>query len=149
MLSTVVTTGVLTKPVICTLQTIIHTVEGLLEKEINVGDIFKIGDAIVQATQPRQPCFKLIFRFGNDDIVRQFVDSGYSGVYVRVLKNGHVKTGDTMEIQEKKDSLSIQKVYELLYTGELQKEAVLKAVNDPNIAESCKKDLQKRWGDEL
>ena len=46
-------------------------------------------------------------------------------------------------------SLSIQKVYELLYTSELQKEAVVKAVNDPFLAKSCRKDLLKRWGDNI
>ena len=125
------------------------TVEGLYEDQINIGDIFKIGEAVVQATQPRQPCFKLIFRFANEEIVQQFVNSGFSGVYVRVLENGVVKTGDNVEIIEKKNSLSIQKVYELLYTSELQKEAIIKAVNDPFIAKSCRKDLLKRWGDEI
>lgn len=62
------------------------TVEGLHEAEINIGDVFQIGDAIVQATQPRQPCFKLEFRFNDKEIVRKFVDSAFSGVYVRVLK---------------------------------------------------------------
>jgi MOSC domain-containing protein YiiM len=123
------------------------TVEGLYETQINIGDIFKIGKAVVQATQPRQPCFKLEFRFHNTQIVQQFIDSGFSGVYVRVLENGHVKAGDTMELVDKKDSLSIQKVYELIYTSEFQKEAVEQAVNDPFIATSCRKDLLKRWGD--
>ncbi|HSO85517.1 MAG TPA: MOSC domain-containing protein [Draconibacterium sp.] len=125
------------------------TVEGLHEADVNIGDIFKIGEAVVQATQPRQPCFKLEFRFKNNKIVQQFIDSGFSGVYIRVLEKGNVKAGDLMELVEKKDSLSIQKVYELLYTSEFQKEAVKMAVNDRFIAASCRKDLLKRWGDEL
>jgi MOSC domain-containing protein YiiM len=125
------------------------TVEGMHEAQVNIGDIFKIGEAFVQATQPRQPCFKLEFRFNSDNIVQQFIDAGFPGVYVRVLEKGKVKTGDLMELVDKKDSLSIQKVYELLYTSEFQKDAVKMAVNDPFIAASCKKDLLKRWGDEL
>lgn len=125
------------------------TVKGLHEAKVNIGDIFKIGEAVVQATQPRQPCFKLEFRFHNDKIVQQFIVSGFSGVYVRVLEKGNVKEGDTMHLIERKDSLSIQKVYELVYTSEFQKEAVEQAVNDPFIAASCKKDLLKRWGNEL
>jgi MOSC domain-containing protein YiiM len=125
------------------------TIEGLHEAEINIGDVFKIGEALVQATQPRQPCFKLEFRFNNNQIVRQFIDSCYSGVYVRVLEKGAVKTGDFIELIERKNSLSIQKVYELLYTDKLQKEVISIAVNDPFIAASCRKDLVKRWGDEI
>jgi MOSC domain-containing protein YiiM len=121
------------------------TVEGLDEAEINIGDIFEVGETIVQATQPRQPCFKLEFRFHNNEIVRQFVDSGFAGVYVRVLKTGNVQAGNEMKLIERKNSLSIQKVYELLYASDFQKEAVEMAVNDPNLAASCKRDLMKRW----
>jgi MOSC domain-containing protein YiiM len=81
--------------------------------------------------------------------VQQFIDSGFAGVYVRVLEKGFVKTGDSMELIERKNSLSIKKVYELLYTSEFQKEAVEQAVNNPFIAASCKKDLLKRWGNLL
>uniref|UniRef100_UPI00321746B6 MOSC domain-containing protein n=1 Tax=uncultured Draconibacterium sp. TaxID=1573823 RepID=UPI00321746B6 len=124
------------------------TVEGLHEAEINIGNIYKIGEAVVQATQPRQPCFKLEFRIPDKEIVRKFVQSGYSGVYVRVLEKGQVKAGDTMKLIEQQDSLSIQKVYELLYTREFNP-LVEKAVNAPFIAESCKRDLLKRWGEWL
>lgn len=125
------------------------TVEGLHEAEVNIGDIYKIGEAVIQATQPRQPCFKLEFRFNDRNIVRQFIDSGFAGVYVRVIENGNVKTGDSMELLERKNSLSIQKVYELIYTDKFQKEAVLQAVNNPFIAASCRRDLMKRWGSEI
>ena len=124
------------------------TVEGLHEKEINIGNTYKIGEAVVQVTQPRQPCFKLQFRFNNNNIVRQFVDSGFSGIYVRILKNGHVNPGDSMQLIDKKQSLSIHEVYTLLYADEFD-EKVKEAVNDPLIAESCKRDLMKRWGDYL
>lgn len=123
------------------------SVEGLHEAQINIGDIFKIGEATVQATQPRQPCFKLEFRFNDPGIVKKFIESGFSGVYVRVMQSGFVKTGDTMKLVEKKSSLSIQKVYQLLYTDRFYNEAVEAAVNNPFIAASCRKDLLKRWGE--
>lgn len=124
------------------------TVEGLHEAEVNIGNIYKIGETVVQAAQPRQPCFKLEFRFHDKAIIRKFVDSGFSGVYVRVLEKGRIYVGDKMELLEKKDALSIQKVYELLYSNQFDP-AVKKAINDPFIAASCKRDLLKRWGDEL
>ena len=120
------------------------TVEGLHEAKVNIGDIFKIGEAVVQATQPRQPCFKLEFRFNDREIVRKFVESGFSGVYVRVLEKGSVKAGDSMKLIEKKESLSIQEVYRFIYASEFVRE-ISKAIKDPFIAESCKKDLLKRW----
>ena len=124
------------------------TVEGLHEAEVNIGDIFQVGDAVVQATQPRQPCFKLEFRFHDKTIVRKFVDSGFSGVYVRVLQNGKVKASDTMEYIDKKESVSIQQVYRWIYADEFDPE-VKRAINDQNIATACKKDLLKRWSSYL
>jgi MOSC domain-containing protein YiiM len=124
-------------------------VEGLHENEITVGDIFEIGEAVVQATQPRQPCYKLGIRFQNPKVVKQFVESGFPGVYVRVLKNGMVRTGEKMILKEKSNSISIQKVFELLYTENFQEELLKQALNNPFLAESCRRDLLKRWKDHL
>jgi len=125
------------------------TVEGLNEADIFIGDVFQIGEAKVQVTQPRQPCFKLGVRFGTQKVVRQFIDSGFSGVYFRILKQGQIKSGDEIIRMQKQNAVSIQKVFELLYANQFQKYEVEKALNDPNLAESCRKDLQKRWGEQL
>jgi MOSC domain-containing protein YiiM len=125
------------------------TVEGLQETDVHIGDVFRIGEAVVQATQPRQPCFKLEFRFNDKQIVRKFIDSGFAGVYVRVIEKGQVKIGDSMELIKRKESLTIHKVFELIYTDKVQKEAVQQAINNPFIAASCRRDLLKRWGSEI
>lgn len=125
------------------------TVENLQENEINIGDVFEIGEAVVQATQPRQPCSKLGIRFNDPKVVKQFANSGFSGVYVRVLKNGAVKKGDKMNWVEKTNSISIQKVFELLYTKTFQEEAIKQALNNLFLAESCRRDLLKKWSDHL
>lgn len=127
------------------------TVEGLNEADILVGDVFQIGEVLVQVTQPRQPCFKLGVRFGSQKMIRQFVDSGFPGVYFRIIKEGQVKTGDDFKLLERKseEKISVQKVFELLYTNEFQKEEITKAINNPFLAESCRKDLLKRWNKNL
>jgi MOSC domain-containing protein YiiM len=127
------------------------TVEGLHEANVNIGDTFQIGEAVIQATQPRQPCYKLGIRFGTQKMVKQFVDSGFAGVYVRVLQKGKVKTGDKIVLIDKKDSLSIQKIFKLLYLTDFteEKDNFEKAINDPFIAESCRSDLLKRRGETL
>lgn len=124
------------------------TVEGLNEADIFIGDEFQIGEAWVQVTQPRQPCFKLGVRFDSPKMVRQFIVSGFPGAYFRVLKKGKVKTGDEFQLLEKQadEKISVQKVFELLYTDEFQKDEIMKAINNPFLAQSCRKDLLKRWG---
>jgi len=121
------------------------TVSELDESEIFVGDVFEIGEAIVQATQPRQPCFKLGVRFGTQKMVKQFVESGHSGVYVRVLKNGLVKNGDSFNRIEQTKSMSIREIFKLIYAGNSHIEMAKKAIEINELADSCRKDLMKHY----
>lgn len=74
------------------------TTEGLLEDQVNIGDVFQIGSSEVVVTQPRMPCYKLGVKFGRMGIVRQFMESKLTGIYFRVLKEGDVGAGDTIEL---------------------------------------------------
>lgn len=74
------------------------TTEGLFENEVNIGDEFRIGSAELVVTQPRLPCYKLAVKFGRDDIIKRFLESRLTGFYFRVLKEGAVGAGDSIEI---------------------------------------------------
>jgi MOSC domain-containing protein YiiM len=73
------------------------TTEGLSEANTHIGDHFRVGGAVVTVTQPRTPCYKLGIKFGRDDILKRFLDSGRSGFYLAVLEEGPVQAGDTIE----------------------------------------------------
>ena len=73
------------------------TTEGLFEAGACIGDHFRIGEALVMVTQPRFPCYKLGIRFGRDDILEKFLESGRSGIYFAVLEEGRVTAGDAIE----------------------------------------------------
>jgi MOSC domain-containing protein YiiM len=77
------------------------TVSGLFEDEICVGDILSIGEATVQLTMPRIPCFKFGHKIGHPEILDAFLRSGKSGFYQRVLTEGYVKVGDEIKIIER------------------------------------------------
>ena len=70
------------------------TVEGLTEQDVYVGDRFRIGTAELVATQPRLPCYKLGIKFGRDEMVKRFLDSGRTGTYFSVAREGEVGAGD-------------------------------------------------------
>jgi MOSC domain-containing protein YiiM len=78
------------------------TTEGLMEAEVNVGDVFEIGSSKVIATQPRMPCYKLGVKFRRMDVLKKFLASGRSGIYFKVLEEGEVGAEDSI-IQIKKD----------------------------------------------
>jgi MOSC domain-containing protein YiiM len=74
------------------------TTTGLREEELNIGDRFAIGSVKLMVTQPRLPCYKLGIRFGRSDMVKRFLTSRRTGFYFRVLQEGEVVTGDTLEL---------------------------------------------------
>ncbi len=77
------------------------SVSGLHEDDVCIGDIFRVGTAVVQVSQPRQPCKTLAARLGRADMVQLVKDSGRTGFYLRVLEEGTVKKGDALALKEK------------------------------------------------
>ena len=80
------------------------TFSKLDEEEINVGDIYQLGETTLQASGPRQPCFKLAIRFENPNIIKQFWNTTKSGVYFKVLKTGFVSRNDELTLIDKSNN---------------------------------------------
>jgi MOSC domain-containing protein YiiM len=77
------------------------TIEGLLEDQVRIGDRYRIGTAELVATQPRTPCYKLGVRFGRAEMVKRLHDSGRSGFYFAVAREGALAAGDPIELLER------------------------------------------------
>jgi MOSC domain-containing protein YiiM len=77
------------------------TTEGLLETEVYLGDIFEVGEALVQVSQPRQPCWKLARRWRKNDLALLVQESGRTGWYFRVIKEGTVQAGSRLILVER------------------------------------------------
>ncbi|MGC4096356.1 MAG: MOSC domain-containing protein [Nitrospira sp.] len=77
------------------------TTEGLLEGDVCIGDIFEIGESLVQVSQPRQPCWKLARRWRVKDLALRVQETGRTGWYFRVLREGHVQAGNTLMLMER------------------------------------------------
>ena len=121
------------------------TVEGLDESTMRIGDIYKIGNVVVQVSQPREPCYKLGVRFGNAKILKEFIDYGYSGTYVRILEEGQVKNGDELILQEKsQNTLTVRECFQIILAKEKDPILLQKAINNPSLPE-YKRDRLKKY----
>jgi MOSC domain-containing protein YiiM len=102
------------------------TTAGLFESDLNIGDKFRVGPAVVMVTEPRMPCYKLGVRFGRSDIVKRFLASERTGFYFAVIQEGEVGAGDEIQlIEESKDNVKVSDVTRL-YTREKHNVALLR-----------------------
>jgi MOSC domain-containing protein YiiM len=115
------------------------TSAGLFESEVNIGDKFRVGAAIVMVTEPRMPCYKLGIKFGRSDIVKRFLASERTGFYFAVLQQGEVGAGDAIEIIEtSQDSLKVSDIT-ALYTSQKHNVGLLRrAIEVTALPESWK-----------
>ena len=121
------------------------TIDGLTEDQVHIGDIFRIGEAEVQCTQPRQPCHKLTKIFGFPKLASRIQNLGYCGYYFRVLKQGWLQTGMAMErIHSDKEKISVLDAHHLMYRDKTRYEAIEKLITHPAVSESWKNSLSKR-----
>lgn len=77
------------------------TTGSLLESEVCLGDIFEVGEALVQVSQPRQPCWKLARRWRRKDLALRVQESGRTGWYFRVLREGTIQAGACLRLVER------------------------------------------------
>ncbi|RKE04887.1 MOSC domain-containing protein [Marinifilum flexuosum] len=120
------------------------SISELDEGEVKIGDVYEIGECLVQVTQPRQPCFKLNYRFSCDTMVKEFITAGFPGVYIRILREGTINKGDELILKERNEqSLSIREVYRLLYQADKDPLLLQLAIEDMALAANCRKDLSK------
>jgi len=121
------------------------TISGLLEDDVCVGDILQIGSAVVQVTLPRLPCFKFGHKIGEPGILKEFLQSGRSGFYHRVLTGGEVGSGDPMAITHRDPAgISVRTALGLQRLGEGDAGLLRRALAIPTLAPLLRKDLEKR-----
>lgn len=77
------------------------TVDGLTEDKVCIGDIFAIGTALVQVSQPRQPCANISKRWTEPSLPRRMEETGRTGFYLRIVREGEIGPGDAIILTER------------------------------------------------
>lgn len=92
------------------------SVRGLTEDNVAVGDTFRLGGAVIQVSQGRQPCWKLNVRFGVPDMATRVQQTGMMGWYYRVIETGDVETGDEFQLLDRlAPEWTIRRMWRILY----------------------------------
>ncbi len=120
------------------------SISGLDESDICLGDVYQIGEALVEVCQPREPCYKLGIKFGDQNVLSEFIAHGYPGLYVRVLQEGKVSAGDKLILkQPSSGDLTIKAFFDFLFTREKDPDLLAKILDNPAIPEKKKNKLKR------
>ena len=120
------------------------TLEGLAEDGVRLGDVFRVGAALLQVTQPRYPCFKLGIKMGDPLFPRRFLASGRTGFYLRVLEEGEVGAGDTVELVEQADALTVRALWHLVLVDQGVVQGARRALRCPTLGREWREPLEER-----
>lgn len=117
------------------------TTSGINEENVRIGDRFSIGSVVLEAVQPRMPCYKLAVRFGRADMVKRFWLARRPGIYFSVIEEGDLAAGDLIaKIGEGLEPITVSDVVRL-YLGE---------DSDPDhLQRALRSPIRGEWKDEL
>ena len=92
------------------------SIQGANLEQLYIGDRLRIGNCVMEITQPRVPCFKLALRAGNKALPKHFIDRAKTGFYLRVIKAGVIEKGQPIELMEgHRDGLSVEAVFKAFF----------------------------------
>lgn len=121
------------------------TIKKMSEESVCVGDIYHVGSATVQVSQPRQPCWKLARRWNLPQLTAWAVQTGRMGWYLRVLDEGEVVKGDELILVDRPHpDWSIQRLNRLFYFEKKNLTAATFLADCRELSETWQEEFRKR-----
>ena len=110
------------------------TVSNFDEREVFLGETYRVGEALVQVSQYREPCYKLAHKFGSPRVIKQFIQHGFGGTYLSILEEGHVNVDDEFILVDRpENTLSVYDLFNLVFSKEKDQELLKIAVESHAI----------------
>jgi len=119
------------------------TVTGLDESNVCLGDIHEIGDVTLQVVQPRKPCWKISRRWQNKAFTKEIYDSGLTGWYYKVLKEGFIQSGDAIKVQSDPQKITILQANEAFKNPKQNQKTMQTILHMECVAKGLKDSLEK------
>ncbi|WP_186575834.1 MOSC domain-containing protein [Aquibacillus kalidii] len=121
------------------------TIMGLGEQEVHLGDRFLLGDAVIQISQPRQPCYKIAEVHQIKDMPAIVTETGFTGYYFRVIHEGYVSPEDHLTLLEQDEHrVSVAYVHQALFHDRTNLSKFKKILKVNSLAETLRASIQKK-----
>lgn len=123
------------------------TTEGLLEDDVHIGDVIRVGGVTLQFTQPRVPCFKLAFKMEDTLFPKRFLKSGRSGFYTRVVEEGELGVGDAITwVSRDPAQVSVRALHDLAFSGAPDEALARRVLTAQGLAPEWRAQLEEQLG---
>lgn len=118
---------------------------GLTEESIAVGDTFRLGEALIQVSQGRQPCWKLNVRFDLPDMALRVQRTGMTGWYYRVLEAGYIEPGDSLQLIDRlSPEWTLRRLWHALYVDTMNLDELAGMCALTHLPENWRSYAQRR-----
>jgi MOSC domain-containing protein YiiM len=118
---------------------------GLNEHSVAVGDVFALGDAVIEVSQGRQPCWKLNERFDIRDMAYRVQATGRTGWYYRVRSPGTIHPGDQLRLLDRRSpEWNLHRIWKVFYVDTLNRHELEEIAVLPSLSEGWKRHAMKR-----
>ena len=108
---------------------------GLIEAQACIGDVYRLGEALIQISQPRSPCFKLNQRFGYGQLSQVMQLSGRCGWLLRVLEEGRVAPADELLLVDSPyPGLTVKRTADILFNQPRNEEDLQLLLDNPALS---------------
>ena len=125
------------------------TTMGLSEDMLSIGDVLRVGSAVLQVTQPRMPCYKLEIRFERNDMIKRFLVSGRSGFYFSVVEPGDIGAESAVETLDRDiNKVTVSDILRLYLGHTRDPELLRRATNVSSLPENWRAQLLLRTKNE-
>jgi ferredoxin-NADP reductase/MOSC domain-containing protein YiiM len=119
------------------------TVDGLPDKEVCIGDHYRIGGALFEVTQPRVTCYRLGIRMNEPEMAALVVKHGRPGFYFRVLEEGEVEAGDEItQVASGPEQMSVSEISALLYMPGHPRDRLERALRIPMLSTGWRRSFE-------
>ena len=124
------------------------TIRGIDEASVGIGDVFRVGEAELEAVAPRLPCHKLGLRFGDSHMVRAFAEARRWGIYFRVVKEGVVRAGDGVErIHADPEGSTVYDLARVFLFDRQDRKTIRRLAGHARVDPVTRRELAERLGD--
>jgi MOSC domain-containing protein YiiM len=121
------------------------TIDGQAEADVCIGDVYRVGGAVAQVSQPRQPCWKLARRWKIKTLTLTTQETGRTGWYFRVLTTGVVAPGDALELVARPNpEWTVARANRIMHRDKADLEAAAALAAVPELSANWKATLGKR-----